>query len=259
MPPQSSRGVHAPQNIVRRSATFLVAALLIVGVPLVAQALGDEPTFESALAEPAGRTDSPSPRVVEELEIATRPVEVAAAPEPAPVEEQTSPPDAAPEPDAAPTSDPAIDAAFLVLIDTYEWDERSLRVAALQQMLGMDADGWYAQATNRAHRAALEFAGLPTDALPAPVLPPGPSASQWAALRDCESGGAYSITSPSGKYRGAYQFDRSTWNSVAERHAPHLVGVDPAAASPVDQDTLASALYSERGARPWPHCGRHLR
>ncbi len=90
------------------------------------------------------------------------------------------------------------------------------------------------------------------------VVAPGPSADQWAAMRDCESGGDYSITNPSGKYRGAYQFDRSTWNSVAERHAPALVGVDPAAASPADQDAMALALYSERGARPWPHCGRHL-
>lgn len=97
--------------------------------------------------------------------------------------------------------------------------------------------------------------------VPAPlpdVGPPGPSASQWAAMRECESGGDYAITSRSGKYRGAYQFDRSTWNSVAERHAPALVGVDPAQASPADQDALALALYSERGARPWPHCGRHL-
>jgi hypothetical protein len=96
---------------------------------------------------------------------------------------------------------------------------------------------------------------------PAPVAavaPPGTSADQWAALRDCESGGDYSITNPSGRYRGAYQFDRSTWNSVAERHSPVLVGVDPAAASPADQDAMAFALFTERGARPWPHCGRHL-
>jgi hypothetical protein len=156
-----------------------------------------------------------------------------------------------------PAVDPVI-AVIAVLSDTYTWDERSARVAALQQALGVTADGWYGNATQRAHRAALEFVGLPTDTVPAPVLPPGPDPSQWAALRDCESNGDYAITSRTGKYRGAYQFDRSTWNSVAERHAPHLVGVDPAAASPADQDSMALALYSERGARPWPHCGRHL-
>jgi len=96
------------------------------------------------------------------------------------------------------------------------------------------------------------------DTVPVPVLPLGPSPSQWEALRQCESNANYAITSPSGKYRGAYQFDRSTWNSVAERYAPNLVGVDPAAASPADQDGMAFALYTERGASPWPHCGRHL-
>jgi hypothetical protein len=100
---------------------------------------------------------------------------------------------------------------------------------------------------------------VPSELAPVPVVAPwGPSADQWAALRDCESGGDYSITNPSGKYRGAYQFDRSTWNSVAERYSPVLVGVDPAAASPADQDAMALALFTERGARPWPHCGRHL-
>jgi len=103
-----------------------------------------------------------------------------------------------------------------------------------------------------------DIVDVPTDTVPAPVFPPGPSFSQWEALRQCESNGIYAITNPSGKYRGAYQFDRSTWNSVAERYAPNLVGVDPAAASPADQDGMAFALYTERGASPWPHCGRHL-
>ena len=105
---------------------------------------------------------------------------------------------------------------------------------------------------------AIPTDAIPTDAIPTETLPPGTDPSQWAALRDCESGGDYSITNPSGKYRGAYQFDRSTWDSVASRHASALVGIDPAAASPAEQDAMAMALYSERGAGPWPHCGRHL-
>lgn len=104
----------------------------------------------------------------------------------------------------------------------------------------------------------IDEVALPIDEAPLPLPPFGTDEGQWAALRQCESGGDYAITNPSGKYRGAYQFDRSTWNSVAERHTPELVGVDPAAATPVDQDTVAFALYTERGARPWPHCGRHL-
>jgi hypothetical protein len=80
----------------------------------------------------------------------------------------------------------------------------------------------------------------------------------WAALRRCESGGDYGAVSASGAYRGAYQFSRSTWNSVAARNYPHLVGVDPAAAAPADQDAMALALYRSSGASPWPHCGKHL-
>jgi hypothetical protein len=62
----------------------------------------------------------------------------------------------------------------------------------------------------------------------------------------------YRAVSPSGTYRGAYQFSRSTWNSTA-RHAgrPELVGVDPAAASAADQDELALVLYEWQGADPW--------
>lgn len=62
----------------------------------------------------------------------------------------------------------------------------------------------------------------------------------------------YAAVSSSGTYRGAYQFSRSTWNSTAA-HAgrPDLVGVDPAAASPDDQDALALDLYHWQGASPW--------
>ncbi|MEZ5142898.1 MAG: transglycosylase family protein [Acidimicrobiales bacterium] len=79
-----------------------------------------------------------------------------------------------------------------------------------------------------------------------------------ARLRQCESGGNYAITDPSGTYRGAYQFDRTTWNSVAGRHFPKYVGVDPAGAAPLVQDAMARALYMERGRQPWPICGYRI-
>lgn len=79
-----------------------------------------------------------------------------------------------------------------------------------------------------------------------------------ARLRGCESNGNYSIVSPGGAYRGAYQFSRSTWNAVASRHYPFLVGVDPAAAAPVHQDAMARALYAMQGRSPWPICGRRI-
>lgn len=79
-----------------------------------------------------------------------------------------------------------------------------------------------------------------------------------ARLRACESNGRYDVVSSSGAYRGAYQFHRGTWNSVASRHYPELQGVDPAAAAPHDQDRMARALWSEQGSRPWPHCGKRV-
>jgi hypothetical protein len=84
---------------------------------------------------------------------------------------------------------------------------------------------------------------------------PGPSDAALAQLRACESGGDYTIVSYGGWYRGAYQFDQETWDSVASRWQPALVGIDPAQSSPSDQDAMARALYAERGWSPWPACG----
>lgn len=86
----------------------------------------------------------------------------------------------------------------------------------------------------------------------------GPTGAQWVALRSCESGGNYSILNPNGLYRGAYQFSQSTWDWVAGAHYPALVGVDPAQASPADQDKMAFKLYEIGGWQHWPVCGRHL-
>ena len=86
----------------------------------------------------------------------------------------------------------------------------------------------------------------------------GPTAEQWAALRHCESGGRYDAVNPSGHYRGAYQFSQATWDWVAGVSNQSLVGVDPAAAAPADQDAQAFALYDMRGPSPWPTCGAHL-
>ncbi len=88
--------------------------------------------------------------------------------------------------------------------------------------------------------------------------PHGPSDIQWEALRFCEATGDYKAVNPTGKYRGAYQFSRQTWDWIAELHFEHLVGVDPAAAAPVDQDRMAQALYDLRGRGQWPVCGRYL-
>ena len=89
----------------------------------------------------------------------------------------------------------------------------------------------------------------------------GPTEEQWEALRQCESSGNYSAISisPAGRYRGAYQFSRSTWDWVAPQiGAEHLLGVDPADAAPADQDRMALALWEMNGWAPWPACSRRL-
>ena len=76
----------------------------------------------------------------------------------------------------------------------------------------------------------------------------GGGGGNLAAIRACESGGNYAAVSPGGLYRGAYQFDLPTWQSVGGSG-------DPAAASPAEQDARASQLRSQRGSNPWPNCG----
>ena len=256
MIPSSPRhAIAVPQRTraFRRAAVVITAILAVIAVPLAARTIGGGPVEAADVeAAPASRPEWPTdrsttiPDLGADLAEADASVEALSAPASAPQQELAVEPPA-PSP---------IEVAIGVLVDAYAWDERGPRIEELQRVLGIAVDGWYGQSTLSAHRRSLESAGFPTDRLP---VAPGPSADQWAALRQCESGGDYAITNPSGKYRGAYQFDRRTWNSVAERHAPRLVGVDPAAASPGDQDAMALALYGERGARPWPHCGRHLR
>ena len=84
------------------------------------------------------------------------------------------------------------------------------------------------------------------------------SDEQLLRLRMCESTDNYQATNPSGKYRGAYQFDQITWDGVAERHFPWLEGVDPIDAEPWWQDAMTRALWSERGRQPWPECGKKV-
>lgn len=79
---------------------------------------------------------------------------------------------------------------------------------------------------------------------------PSPEESDTLArIRRCESRGNYSVVSASGRYRGAYQFDFTTWRGMGGSG-------DPAAASPSEQDYRALLLLRLRGTRPWPICGR---
>ncbi len=97
------------------------------------------------------------------------------------------------------------------------------------------------------------------EAVPEAEAPPASHlGGGWEAMRQCESGGNYATHTGNG-YSGAYQFDQTTWDgAVARMGRADLVGTRPASASPGDQDAAAVQLYSERGAQPWPVCGRYL-
>ena len=69
------------------------------------------------------------------------------------------------------------------------------------------------------------------------------------AIAACESGGNPSAVGGGGTYRGKYQFDQQTWESVGGSG-------DPAAAPESEQDARAAQLYAQRGASAWPTCGR---
>ena len=79
-------------------------------------------------------------------------------------------------------------------------------------------------------------------------LPAGVSIATLEAIAACESGGDPTIVSSDGSYRGKYQFDYGTWESVGGSG-------DPAAAPEAEQDYRAALLYAQSGSSPWPVCG----
>ncbi|MGW2270689.1 ubiquitin-like domain-containing protein [Streptomyces yangpuensis] len=86
---------------------------------------------------------------------------------------------------------------------------------------------------------------------PLPSSVSGADGLNWAALAQCESGGRPSATDASGTYGGLYQFDVRTWQGLGGSGRPQDA---PAA----EQTYRAKKLYVQRGASPWPHCGRRL-
>ncbi len=79
-------------------------------------------------------------------------------------------------------------------------------------------------------------------------LPGGVSQSTLDSIGACESGGDPTAVSSNGSYRGKFQFDYGTWESVGGSG-------DPAAAPEAEQDYRAALLYSRSGSSPWPVCG----
>lgn len=79
-------------------------------------------------------------------------------------------------------------------------------------------------------------------------LPGGVTIGTLESIAACESGGDPTAVSSDGSYRGKYQFDFGTWESVGGSG-------DPAAAPEAEQDYRAALLYAQSGSSPWPVCG----
>ena len=135
-------------------------------------------------------------------------------------------------------------------------------VVAVQQKLGVSADGVIGPQTRRALKRFQRRNGLTVDGVigPETLRAMGLSAHQakgkakgGAATLDeiaqCESGGNPRAVSPDGRYRGKYQFSRATWRSLGGKG-------DPAKAAEAEQDRLAVLLMERQGPSAWPSCSK---
>jgi resuscitation-promoting factor RpfB len=136
-------------------------------------------------------------------------------------------------------------------------------VRAVQQKLGVAADGVYGPRTRaavkrfqRAHGLAVDgvagpqtLAALGIDAAPAePASAAADAGGTLQRIAQCESGGDPAAVSADGQYRGKYQFSRETWRAMGGAG-------DPAQAPEAEQDRLAAKLLAQNGTSPWPNCG----
>jgi peptidoglycan hydrolase-like protein with peptidoglycan-binding domain len=144
-------------------------------------------------------------------------------------------------------------------------------VRALQQKLGVSADGVYGPKTRAAVRRFQRAHGLAADGVAGaqtlaalgvgPAAPKAREAAEQSStaapdgaadatlqrIAQCESGANPSAVSADGTYRGKYQFDRETWRAMGGSG-------DPADAPEAEQDRIAAALLAQRGTAPWPVC-----
>ncbi len=140
-------------------------------------------------------------------------------------------------------------------------------VTAIQRALGVTATGRYDARTRRAVRGFQRRRHLIVDGIVGPqtrralglASAPASAASRSSApavhapsgtlkrIARCESGGNPRAVSPSGRYRGKYQFSRATWRALGGSG-------DPAAAPEALQDRMAARLLARSGTAPWPSC-----
>lgn len=173
---------------------------------------------------------------------------------------------------------PAVDAGAARADVILRKGDRGPAVAKVQRRLRIGADGVFGPQTHRAVKGFQSRRRLEADGVVGPVtrralklkpfahsavIRPGRGKRRRGGsggglrnlpavlvrIAECESGGDPEAVSPSGRYRGKYQFSRSTWKEWGGR------GEDPAEASEAHQDRVALRLYRARGTAPWPNCG----
>jgi lysozyme family protein len=131
-------------------------------------------------------------------------------------------------------------------------------VMAVQEKLGITADGVIGPQTRRAVKRFQRRNGLTVDGVIGPEtlralgLSAQASGSRSTAatlerIAQCESGGDPTAVSPDGRYRGKYQFSRATWRSLGGEG-------DPADAPEAEQDRIAALLLERQGPSAWPNC-----
>ena len=142
-------------------------------------------------------------------------------------------------------------------------------VSAVQEALGVEADGVYGPITKAAVTRYQKKQGLAVDGVVGPETlgslglsgasienasySPNSSGgggsggnvpAELERIAQCESGGDPTAVGGGGLYRGKYQFAQETWESVGGEG-------DPAEASEAEQDKRAVILYERSGTSPW--------
>ncbi len=177
---------------------------------------------------------------------------------------------------SAVADDPAPRAGIASSQVTLREGDRGPAVAAVQRKLRLSADGVFGPQTDRAVRRFQRRRGLDADGIVGPITRRALGLRRFSRasvrhprraskrttrsrggsrlprvlvrIAECESGGNPRAVSRNGRYRGKYQFLRSTWKANGGRTR------DPADASEAHQDQVALRLYRARGTAPWANC-----